>query len=134
MRTPCRYLSAVFALGLLLLDGRALAQTGPSPTPSDWVKQYDHNADGKIDREEFQRAVVEAFFFRDKNRRGYLTVAELQGATPEAVKAASRKGDSRLSLPEYVNALFKDFEAADTDADGFLTAVEIDVYIRTNRR
>jgi hypothetical protein len=56
------------------------------------------------------------------------------GASPEAVKAASRSHDNRLTVDEYVNVLFKDFAAADTDADGKLTIEEIDVYIRTNRR
>jgi Ca2+-binding EF-hand superfamily protein len=134
MRIPCCSLPAVSALCLLLLDGAALGQTGASPTPRDWVKQYDQNRDGKINREEFHQAVVEAFFFRDKTRSGYLTVTELHGASPEAVKAASRRGDERLSLPEYVNALFKDFEVADADTDGMLTAEEIDIYIRSNRR
>ncbi len=134
MRTVCSYLGAVSVLGLLLLACPAAAQTGPSPTLKDWFPQKDKNGDGKIDRGEFQQAVIEAFYLRDKNRSGYLTVEELQGASPEAVKAASRKGDNRLSLDEYVNALFKDFAAADTDGDGKLSFEEIDVYIRTNRR
>jgi hypothetical protein len=55
--------------------------------------------------------------FRDKDKNGYLTIEELQGiVSPEVVKAASRKGDNRLTLDEYVNALFKDFAAADGTA------------------
>ena len=34
---------------------------------------------------------------------------------------------------EFVNALFKDFEAADTDHDGLLTVEEIDIYMRSGK-
>jgi len=129
IRTACRYLAVASALGLLLMDGPAMAQTRPAPDTKTWVKEHDRNGDGKIDREEFNQAVVEAFFFRDKNKSGYLTIEELREAAPEAVKAANRKGDGKLTLQEYVNALFKDFEAADTDKDGLLAVEEIDIYM-----
>jgi Ca2+-binding EF-hand superfamily protein len=77
--------------------------------------------------------VVEAFFFRDRDKSGYLAVAELKEASPEALKAIKRKSDTQISLEEYVNALFKDFEAADTDGDGVLIVVEIEQYRRTVR-
>jgi Ca2+-binding EF-hand superfamily protein len=133
MRTACRYLAAVSALGLLLMDGPAMAQNRPVPDTKTWVKDHDRNGDGKIDRGEFQDAAVEAFYFRDKNKRGYLTIEELKEAAPEAVKAANRKGDGKLTLQEYVNALFKDFEAADTDKDGQLTVEEIDIYMSRSK-
>jgi Ca2+-binding EF-hand superfamily protein len=134
MRTLCRSLGIASVLGLLLSTGLATAQTGLPATLKEWFPLHDKNHDGKIDRAEFQEAVVEAFYFRDKSKSGYLTLEELQGASPEAVKAASRSHDNRLTLDEYVNALFKDFAAADTDGDGKLSIEEIDVYIRTNRR
>lgn len=133
MRILSSCLAVVSLLGLLLTDGGALAQSGPSPALKDWFQRYDRNGDRRIDREEFQQAVVEAFYFRDKNKNGYLTADELEGAISQAVRAASRTGDGRLSMDEYVNALFKDFGAMDTDADGTLTVEEIDTYIRTNR-
>jgi Ca2+-binding EF-hand superfamily protein len=77
---------------------------------------------------------VESFYFRDKGKTGYLTIEELQGASAEAIKAASRSHDNRLTLDEYLNAVFKDFAAADTDGDGKLTFEEIDLYIRSNRK
>jgi len=134
MRTIFRCLGVGSVLALLLLGGSAEAQMGSSQNLKDWFQRHDKNHDGKLDHEEFHQAVVESFYFRDKSKRGYLTIEELQGASPEAVKAASRTHDTRLSLDEYVNALFKDFAAADTDGDGTLSIEEIDIYIRTNRR
>ena len=130
MRTACRYLALASALGLLVMDAPAIAQTRPAPDTKTWVKDHDKNGDGRIDREEFFQAVVEAFYFRDKNKSGYLTIEELKEASPEALKSVNRKGDGKITLHEYVNALFKDFEAADTDKDGLLTVEEIDIYMR----
>ncbi|HSE92292.1 MAG TPA: EF-hand domain-containing protein [Methylomirabilota bacterium] len=128
MRTNLRWLTAAAALGLFLAGPPATAQTLPAPDARTWVKQQDRNGDGKIDREEFHQAVVQAFFFRDKDKSGYLAIAELKEASPEALKAVKRKHDARISLQEYVNALFKDFEAADADGDGLLSAEEIETY------
>jgi Ca2+-binding EF-hand superfamily protein len=129
MRISFRRLAVVAALSLFLLDGPAVAQNRPAPDVKTWVKEHDKTGDGKLDRGEFHDAAVEAFFFRDKNKVGYLTIEELKEAAPESVRAANRKGDGKLTLQEYVNALFKDFEAADTDKDGLLTVEEIDIYM-----
>jgi len=133
MRTMIRHVAAASAVGLLLLGGSALAQTRPPLDAKAWVKEHDRNGDGKIDREEFHQAVVEAFFFRDKGKNGYLVITELTEATPDTLKSVPHKTDGRISLQEFVNALFKDFEAADTDHDGLLTAEEIEIYMRSGK-
>ena len=133
MRTLFRYLAVGWVVSLLVFGGSAQAQTPPPPDVKKWVTEHDKNGDGKIDREEFHQAVVEAFFFRDKDKSGYLTITELKEASPETLKAVARKSDGRISLQEFVNALFKDFEAMDTDHDGLLTVEEIQIYIRTSK-
>lgn len=133
MRTALRFAVVLSVLGLLALDGSALAQTRPPFDAKKWVKEHDHDGNGMIDREEFHQAVVEAFFFRDKDKKGYLTITELTEASPEVLKAVARKESGRISLREYVNALFKDFEAADTNHDGMLTVEEIEVYIQASK-
>jgi Ca2+-binding EF-hand superfamily protein len=133
MRTFFRRVALLSVLGVCLFGGSALGQTSPPFDAKKWVTEHDRNGDGKIDREEFHQGVVEAFFFRDKDKSGYVTITELKEASPETLKAISRKNDGRISLQEYVNALFKDFEAADTDHDGLLTVEEIQIYIRGAR-
>ena len=132
-RTGLGWLGATIGLGVLLVGAPATAQTSSAPDVQTWMKKYDRSGDGKLDRGEFHQAVVEAFFFRDKDKSGYLAIVELREASPEALKAVRRKSDARISLEEYVNAVFKDFEAADTDGDGTLTVVEIEQYRRTVR-
>ena len=111
----------------------ASAQTAITPEVRDRIKSADRNGDGRIDRGEFHELLVESFYFRDKNRRGYLVIEDLSNVSPESFKAADKNGDGRLSLEEYVNAFFKDFDTADLDGSGSLTIEELDIYIRSKK-
>lgn len=122
---------------LSLVVMAAFSASAQAPGPADLgqiFKNYDRNSDRTLDREEYYRVIVEAFFFRDRDKNGYLVIAELTELSPEGFRAADRDGDGRLSLQEYVNALFKDFDSADRNQDGVLTYEELEIYIRTTRR
>ena len=136
MRLACgTLLLATAALTLALGAARVAAQTGtvPSGLPA-WFKAADKNGDGRLDRDEFRQAVIEGFYFRDKERKGYLTADQLPEASPDAFNAANVKHDGRLSLQEEVDALLKDFEAADVDKDGTLTYAELEAYVKRSSR
>jgi Ca2+-binding EF-hand superfamily protein len=120
-------------LGVLALAGGVLAQAPPPPDAKTWVREHDKNGDGRIDREEFHQAVIEAFFLRDVNKDGFLTVEELVVITPEARNLLRSKPDGKMTLAEFLNALHKDFAAADANDDGQLTAEEIEIYMRKGR-
>jgi Ca2+-binding EF-hand superfamily protein len=120
-------------VGVLALAGSVLAQAPPPPDAKTWVQEHDKNGDGKIDREEFHQAVIEAFFLRDVNKDGYLSTEELIVITPEARILLQSKPDGKMTLAEFLNALHKDFTAADTNDDGLLTAEEIVIYMRRGR-
>ena len=124
-------LLATAGLTLVLGATRGGAQTGtvPSDLPT-WFKAADKNGDGRLDGEEFRLAVIEGFYFRDKERKGYLTPDQLPEASRDAFNAANVKHDGRLSLQEELNALLKDFEAADVDKDGTLTYEELEAYVK----
>jgi len=126
-------LGLTVALGASMLVRGVLAQAPPPPDAKTWVQKHDKNGDGKIDREEFHQAVIEAFFFRDTNKDGYLSVEELTVMTPEASTLLRNKPDGKISLPEFLNAMHKDFTAADMNDDGFLTAEEIEIYMHKGR-
>jgi Ca2+-binding EF-hand superfamily protein len=96
-------------------------------------REHDKNGDGRIDREEFHQAVIEAFFLRDVNKDGFLTVEELVVITPEARNLLRSKPDGKMSLAEFLNALHKDFTAADANDDCLLSAEEIEIYMRRGR-
>ena len=119
MRLACgtgTRLLATAALTLTLGATGVGAQTGtPTPDLRAAFKAADKNGDGRLDREEFRQAAIEGFYFRDKEHKSYLTADQLPEASAAAFKAANVKGDGRLSLQEEVNALMKDFDAADTN-------------------
>jgi Ca2+-binding EF-hand superfamily protein len=120
----------IVAVAVVGLVAPAPAQT---QTP-DWragFRAHDKNNDERIDRAEFQNWVVDGFYFRDAGRKGYLVEADLKGMTsPEVFRAINRKGDGRLTLSEFLNALFQDFAAIDMNQDGAITVQEIEAYIK----
>ncbi len=130
-----RYISLIVAtiLALGFVGGLAFAQT-PIQGQPDWkarFRTYDRNKDGQIDRGEFQEWMIEVFYFRDKNSKGYLVFEDVRGVmAPETLKAINRKGDGKLTQQEFLNAVFLDFDAADVNRNGVLTMEEIEVYIR----
>jgi len=132
MRLACGTLVlATVALTLALGATRVRAQTGTAPSDlSAWFKHADKNGDGRLDGEEFRLAVIEGFYFRDKERKGYLTPDQLPEAGRDAFNAANVNHDGRLSLEEELNALLKDFEAADVNRDGTLTYEELEAYVK----
>jgi Ca2+-binding EF-hand superfamily protein len=132
-----RVLFGVLAAGAILtcLVGVLLAQAPAKPDWREGFRTHDINHDGKIDRAEFQDWMVDVFFNRDTNHKGYLVFTDVQDViTIEKFKLGDRNGDGRMTLEEFLNALFQDFEAADLNNSGTLTMEEIDVYITQARK
>ena len=134
MRAHFGYCIIAAALAIVLSAGQALPQAAPQVDWRQRFRAYDTNGDGRIDREEFQRWMTEGFYFRDKERKGYLTADDLRDVmAPETVKALSASTGGKLTLPEYLNAAFQDFAAADVNKDGALTMEEIDQYLHRGK-
>ena len=133
MRKHSVALVVAFVLTLGLLGSLALAQTAIQAQP-DWKARfasYDRNKDGRIDRAEFQEWMTDVFYLRDKDHKGYLVLEDVRGVmAPETLKAINRKGDGKLTMKEYLNALFRDFDAIDVNGDGSITIEEIEAYIQ----
>jgi len=130
-----RSIALIVAIVLTLgsLGSLAFAQTAVQGEPN-WKARFtahDRNKDGRIDREEFQQWMVEVFYIRDKDRKGYLIQEDVRGVmAPETLKAINRMGDGKLSLQEFLNAAFQDFAAADVNQNGSLSMEEIEVHFR----
>ena len=88
----------------------------------------DLDKDGKIDRAEYQRRMVEVFYFADKNKDGVVTVEEIaviETVDEAAFKKADKNGDGRLTVNEFVTYRMIQFDEADTNHDGVLTIEEV---------
>lgn len=135
MRLLRARLTVAICVIVTALAGLGQAQTAPPPNLKERFKAADKNSDGRLDREEYHQLIVEAFYFRDKDKDSMLTIAELEGVlSPEVFGAANRKANGKLSMQEWTNALFVDFARADTNGDGVLTVEEIEAYIRAAGR
>lgn len=130
-----RWLAAI-TLAAALLAATTGAARAQLPSPQELRQHFqetDQNGDGKVDRDEFYRRSVDLFYSLDKNRKGYLVIADFRGLPPEDFKAADRNGDGKLTLDEFLNARFRAFDLADTNGDGVLTLEEVEVYIKRQR-
>ena len=124
-------LTLVIATTLVIFAVPAGAQAPGQPDWKESFRLHDKNGDGRIDRAEFQEWMEDVFFFRDTNHKGYLVQSDMQGmVSSEVFKAMNRKGDGKLTMQEFLNALFKDFDAIDVPGDGFITIAEVEAYIR----
>jgi Ca2+-binding EF-hand superfamily protein len=130
MYRPLRSLVRIVALASVLVGGLAAAQMNPRHDWKDDFRAHDVNADGRIDRGEFQDWMEDVFFQRDQGKKGYLSIDDVRGAmTPEVFKAMDRRGDGKIGLPEFLNALFQDFQVIDASGEGSITIEEIEAYI-----
>jgi Ca2+-binding EF-hand superfamily protein len=133
MRKRSMALAVTLVLTLGFFGSLAFAQTAIQAQP-DWKARfgsYDQNKDGRIDRGEFQVWMIEVFYLRDKDHKGYLVLEDVRAVmAPEIMRAINRKGDGKLSLQEFLNATFQDFAAIDVNQNGSLTMEEIEGYIK----
>ena len=91
---------------------------------------------GRIDRQEYQKRMVEVFYFADRNKDGVVTVEELaviETVDQAAFRAADKNGDGKLTVEEFVAYRMIDFDAADKNNDGVLTYDEVQTWTASGR-
>ncbi len=128
----------VVVMALLTSAFLVASAAAQSPLPADWKESFrahDENGDGVIDRAEFQHWMEDVFFHHDQGRKGYLTSGDVRGVmSPATFQTANRKGDGKLTLPEFLSATFQDFAAMDRNGNGAISAEEIAAYIQRARK
>lgn len=120
--------------GLLLFAlsmGSGMASPAAAQSSPEAFEQTDLDKNGRIDREEYKRRMVEVFYFADKDKDGVVTISELQvieTVEPKAFGAADRSDEGKLTVTEFVTYRMIQFDEADTNKDGVLTREEVEAW------
>jgi Ca2+-binding EF-hand superfamily protein len=129
MRAGASLLLSCLAIGCLLafvpVDSACAQAAGESFSTSDLDKN------GRIDRAEYQRRMVEVFYFADKNKDGVVTIEEIaaiETVDEAAFKTADRDGGGKLTVNEFVAYRMIQFDEADVNNDGVLTIEEVQAW------
>lgn len=113
----------------LILLAPALGWTDEIPPPFDPRAAHaatDRDHDGEIDRDEFEQRIVQVFYFADADKDGFVAIGQLSVFDEARLfETADLDRDSRLSLPEFLNARSENFREADTDGSGTLSVEEV---------
>jgi Ca2+-binding EF-hand superfamily protein len=129
MRRNGSLVLGIAAFGLLLPTGSTDVARAQSEGEPFGLTDYDKNS--RIDRQEYQKRMIEVFYFADRNKDGVVTVEELavvETVDQKAFRAADKSGDGKLTVQEFVAYRIVDFDAADKNKDGVLTYEEVQTW------
>jgi Ca2+-binding EF-hand superfamily protein len=123
-------------VAVCLLLAAAAPQAARAQSEGEPFDLTDINKNGSIDRQEYQRRMVEVFYFADRNKDGVVTVEELtaiETVDAKAFRAADKNGDGKLTVDEFVAYRMVDFDQADKNKDGVLTYEEVQAWRAAGR-
>ena len=135
MRVDRSLVLGTAAFGLLLVAAASPnSARGQEEGEPFGLTDYDKN--GRIDRQEYQKRMVDVFYFADRDKNGVVTVEELaviEEVDQAAFRAADKNRDRRLTVEEFVAYRMIDFDAADKNNDGVLTYDEVQTWTASGR-
>ncbi len=126
-----RYASVLLATAAVCLSLGAASPGVRAQSEGEPFSLTDIDKNGRIDRQEYEKRMVEVFYFADRNKDGVVTVEELavvEEVDTKAFRAADKNGDGKLSVDEFVAYRMVDFDAADKNKDGVLTYEEVQAW------
>ncbi|MFO1127067.1 MAG: EF-hand domain-containing protein [Rhodospirillales bacterium] len=114
----------VWALSVAVAVGTPVAH---AQTTTDF-SAVDTNHDGRIDRGEYEKRMLDVFYLADTNKDGVLEVQEVVVAERGLFDRADANKDGKVTLREFLVVRMADFDAADTNHDGVLSESEVQAW------
>lgn len=88
----------------------------------------DANKDGRVDRAEYEKRMMDVFYLADVNKDGVLEIEEVAVVERSVFERADTDNNDKVTLREFMIVRMADFDAADTNKDGALSKAEVDAW------
>ena len=117
--------AAVMALSVIAAPAKLSAATATDEEISAAFNEADLNGDEVLEIDEYVAYMVNLFASLDKDRDGFLLIAEFPETPPERFRLFDRNGDNKISLGEGVGGKVVEFFDADVNDDGVMSLTEL---------
>ena len=117
--------AAVMALSVIAAPTKLSAATATDEEIGAAFNEADLNGDGILEIDEYVAFMVNLFASLDKDRDGFLVIAEIPETPPERFRQYDRNGDNKISLGEGVGFKVVEFFDADVNNDGVMSLAEL---------
>ncbi len=117
--------AAFMALSVIAAPTKLSAATATDGEIQAAFNEADLNGDGILEIDEYVAYMVNLFASLDKDRDGFLVIAEIPETPPERFRQYDRNGDNKISLGEGVGFKVVEFFDADVNNDGVMSLAEL---------
>ena len=117
--------AAFMALSVIAAPTKLSAATATDTEISAAFNEADLNGDGVLAIDEYVAFMVNLFASLDKDRDGFLVIADIPETPPERFRQYDRNGDNKISLGEGVGFKVVEFFDADVNNDGVMSLAEL---------
>jgi len=117
--------AALMALSAIAAPTKLSAATATDEEIQAAFNEADLNGDGILEIDEYVAFMVNLFASLDKDRDGFLVIADIPETPPERFRQYDRNGDNKISLGEGVGFKVVEFFDADTNNDGVMSLAEL---------
>ncbi len=116
---------AFMALSVIASPTKLSAATATDEEIGAAFNEADLNGDGVLEIDEYVAYMVNLFASLDKDRDGFLIIADIPETSPEQFRLLDRNGDNKISLGEGVGGKVVEFFDADVNNDGVMSLAEL---------
>jgi hypothetical protein len=124
-QTTLTIVAALLAWTLTGVGSHSAAVAATDEEIASAFNEADLNGDGVLEIDEYVAYMVNLFASLDKDRDGFLLMADYPETPPERFQLFDRNGDNKISLGEGVGGKVVEFFDADVNDDGVMSLTEL---------